>query len=59
MQSIQLENIKRQGGVMGYGIAPNSSHFTGKKKSKHKHIKVRKNKRVHKNKYAREESEKC
>ena len=38
---------------MGHGIAPNSSHFTGKKKSKHKHIKVRKNKRVHKNKYAK------
>ena len=38
---------------MGYGIAPNSSHFTGKKKSQRKHLKVRKKKRVHENKYAK------
>lgn len=37
---------------MGYGMAPNSSHFTGKRKGKDmprkKKVKI---KRVHKNKY--------
>lgn len=38
---------------MGYGITPNSSHFTGKKKCKRKRLKVRKKKQVHTNKYAK------
>lgn len=38
---------------MGYGIAPNSSHFTGKTKGKRKHLKTYKPKRVHKNKYSK------
>ncbi len=39
---------------MGYGIAPNASHFTGKKKGKRKHIRTYKPKRVHRNKYPKE-----
>ena len=40
---------------MGYGISPNSSHFTVKKKGKDKpHKKKPKVKRVHKNKYSQE-----
>ena len=39
---------------MGYGIAPNASHFTGKKKGKRKHIRTYKSKRVHRNKYPKE-----
>ena len=38
---------------MGYGIAPNASHFTGKKGKTIRHRKKKvKTKRVHKNKYA-------
>lgn len=40
---------------MGYGIAPNTSHFTGKTKSKRKHLKKWKPTREHKNKYASQE----
>lgn len=38
---------------VGYGIAPNNSHFTGKKKGRGKQRKKRvKIKKVHKNKYS-------
>ena len=36
---------------MGYGIAPNFSHFTGKTRSKRKHLRTYKPKKTHKNKY--------
>lgn len=40
---------------MGYGIAPNNSHFTGKKSGKTKpRKKKQKVKRVHKNKYSKD-----
>lgn len=38
---------------MGYGIAPNYSHFTGKTRSKRKHLRTYKPKRTHKNKYSK------
>ncbi len=38
---------------MGYGYVPNCNHFTGKKKSKRKHLKTYKPKRKHINKYER------
>lgn len=38
---------------MGYGIAPNKSHFTGKKTGRtRKHAKKLKIKRQHRNKYS-------
>lgn len=39
---------------MGHRIAPNFSHFTGKTKSKRKHLRTYKPKRVHKNKYPKD-----